>query len=231
MSATVPPRGRYLAALTLGALGIVYGDIGTSPLYALKECFHGLHGVPPTRDNVLGVLSLIFWALMLIVSRQVPHLRDAGGQQGRGRHPGADGAGARRARRPRRGSRVALIALGLFGAALLYGDGMITPAISVLGAVEGLNVATHVFEPFVVPVTVVILFGLFLIAVARHARRRDVVRPRDGRVVRQPRRARDSVDHPRAPRARRVQSARRRAVPLAQRLDRASLCSGPCSSC
>ena len=156
------PRGKQLAVLTLGALGIVYGDIGTSPLYALRECFHGPHGIAPTPDNVLGVLSLIFWSLTLIVS--IKYLifvmrADNGGEGG----ILALMALVSRQDDAARRSRTLLISLGLFGAALLYGDGMITPAISVLGAVEGLTIATRVFEPYVVAITVAILIGLFLI--------------------------------------------------------------------
>jgi KUP system potassium uptake protein len=151
-----------LRVLTLGALGVVYGDIGTSPLYALRECFHGEHGVTPTHDNVLGVLSLIFWSLTLIISIKYILFVMRADNNGEGgilallalvaQSPGA-----------RRKSRATLIALGLFGAALLYGDGMITPAISVLGAVEGLDVATHIFEPYIVPITLAILVTLFMI--------------------------------------------------------------------
>ena len=160
--ATPAPRGRALGVLTLGALGIVYGDIGTSPLYALRECFHGPHGIEPTPDNILGVLSLIFWSLTLIVS--IKYLifvmrADNGGEGG----ILALMALVSRQADASRTSRAALISLGLFGAALLYGDGMITPAISVLSAVEGLAIATHVFEPYVVLITVTILIGLFLI--------------------------------------------------------------------
>ena len=152
--------GSRLPFLVLAALGVVYGDIGTSPLYALRECFAGTHAIPVTQTNVLGVLSLVFWSLIIIVS--VKYLlfvmrADNGGEGGilalvalvRAKVSGA-----------RHG---ALIAIGLFGAALLYGDGMITPAISVLSAVEGLSVATHRFEPIVVPLTVVILVLLFLV--------------------------------------------------------------------
>ena len=124
-----------MRVLTLGALGVVYGDIGTSPLYALRECFHGEHGVAATHDNVLGVLSLIFWSLTLIISIKYILFVMRADNNGEGgilallalvaQSPGA-----------RRKSRASLIALGLFGAALLYGDGMITPAISVLSAVE-----------------------------------------------------------------------------------------------
>ena len=156
------PHASSLAVLTLGALGVVYGDIGTSPLYALRECFHGAHGIAPTRDNVLGVLSLIFWSLTLIISIKYLVFVMRADNKGEG---GILALLALVAQSPdaRRRSRATLVALGLFGAALLYGDGMITPAISVLGAVEGLQVATHIFEPYIVPVTVAILFGLFLI--------------------------------------------------------------------
>ena len=156
------PRGRLLAVLTVGALGIVYGDIGTSPLYSLRECFHGIHAIAPTRENVLGVLSLIFWALTLLISIKYLIFVMRADNKGEGgvlalialvsQHPEA-----------RRKSRALLIALGLFGAALLYGDGMITPAISVLSAVEGLSLATHFFEPYVLPITIAVLLVLFFI--------------------------------------------------------------------
>jgi KUP system potassium uptake protein len=154
--------GKYLATLTVGALGIVYGDIGTSPLYALRECFHGVHGIAPTRDNVLGVLSLIFWSLTLIISIKYLVFVMRADNAGEG---GILALMALVSKQPgeRKRSRAALIALGLFGAALLYGDGMITPAVSVLGAVEGLNVTTHLFEPYVVPIAILILVSLFLI--------------------------------------------------------------------
>ena len=127
-----PATGRYLAVLTLGALGVVYGDIGTSPLYALRECFAGAHPLPPTHANVLGVLSLIFWSLILIVSFKYLAIILRATNRGEGGilammalafPKQTPGAGRRRA---------LLISLGVFGAALLYGDGMITPAISVL---------------------------------------------------------------------------------------------------
>jgi KUP system potassium uptake protein len=160
--------GRLLP-LTLTALGVVYGDIGTSPLYAIRECFFGSHSVPPTHDNVLGVLSLIIYALLLVVSVKYVALvlrADNHGEGGilaltallPGKGPESEKSGSRLAV-----GRHVLIALGIFGTALLYGDGMITPAISVLGAVEGLEVATPLFSPYVVPITVVILIGLFMI--------------------------------------------------------------------
>jgi KUP system potassium uptake protein len=155
-----PPRGKALAALALGALGVVYGDIGTSPLYALRECFHGAHAVPPTPENVLGVLSLVFWAMTFVVTFKyvgVVMRADNRGEGGIlalvalvGRHETT------------RAGRRALVLLGLFGAALLYGDGAITPAISVLGAVEGVSVAAPALHGAVVPLAVAILVLLFL---------------------------------------------------------------------
>jgi len=148
-----------VAFLTLAALGVVYGDIGTSPLYALRECFAGTHAIPVTEENVLGVLSLIFWSLIVTVS--IKYLlfvmrADNGGEGG------ILALVALVRTRAGKSAHATLVAVGLFGAALLYGDGMITPAISVLSAVEGLGVATNVFEPFVVPITVVILIVLFV---------------------------------------------------------------------
>ena len=157
--ASVEP-GLALTALT--ALGIVYGDIGTSPLYALRECFGGSHAVAPTHDNVLGVLSLIFWALMIVISLKYLLFVMRADNSGEG------GILALMSlvtpeRHGRLSPRTRLVVLGLFGAALLYGDGMITPAISVLSAVEGLAVATPIFEPYLVPLTIVVLLALFLV--------------------------------------------------------------------
>jgi KUP system potassium uptake protein len=147
--------------LTLTAIGVVYGDIGTSPLYALRECFFGSHSVPPTHENVLGVLSLIIYSLLLVISVKYIVIVMMADNQGEG------GILALTALIPPRqvtgiGSPV-LVLLGIFGAALLYGDGMITPAITVLGAIEGLNLATPLFQPYVVPVTVLILIAIFTI--------------------------------------------------------------------
>jgi len=149
---------RRLLGFALGALGIVYGDIGTSPLYALRECFFGSHSVAPTPLNVMGVMSLIFWSLIIVISIKYLVFVMRADNRGEG------GILALMALIRTRGSgRWALIAMGLFGAALLYGDGMITPAISVLSAVEGLEVATSFFRPYVVPITIVILVGLFVL--------------------------------------------------------------------
>ena len=158
------PTGKRLAFLTLTALGVVYGDIGTSPLYALKECFKTEYGLLPTANNVYGVLSLIVWALILIVAIKYIVFILRADNNGEGgilallalifQEEREDGMSK---------PKLALyITLGLFGAALLYGDGIITPAISVLGAMEGLQVGAPAFERFVVPATLVILFVLFL---------------------------------------------------------------------
>jgi KUP system potassium uptake protein len=148
---------RPLLPLTLTAVGVVYGDIGTSPLYALRECFFGTHPVPPTHENVLGVLSLIIYSLVLVISIKYMALVLRADNKGEG------GILSLTSLLPPRGSGapVGLVLLGLFGAALLYGDGMITPAITVLGAIEGITVATPVFEPYVVPVSVSILIVVF----------------------------------------------------------------------
>jgi len=151
---------RRVAALSLTALGIVYGDIGTSPLYALRECFLSTHRVGADPENVLGVLSLIVWTLVVVVTVKYHVYVLRADNQGEG------GILAMLALIPaqvRQRGRGVLVALGLFGAALLYGDGMITPAISVLSAVEGMQVATPVLARFVVPLTVAILIGLFLV--------------------------------------------------------------------
>ncbi|MDQ1610112.1 MAG: system potassium uptake protein [Pyrinomonadaceae bacterium] len=159
---TVTPRGRYLAVLSLTALGIVYGDIGTSPLYAMRECFHGPHAIAPTPDNIFGVLSLIFWALVIIISIKYCVFVLRADNRGEGGILALT-ALATPIKILSKRERKVLVVLGIFGAALLYGDGIITPAISVLGAIEGLNVATPLFAPYVVPTTIAILIGLFLI--------------------------------------------------------------------
>jgi KUP system potassium uptake protein len=148
-------------SVLLATLGVVYGDIGTSPLYALRECFFGSHSVTPTHDNVLGVLSLIIYSLVLVISVKYIALVLRADNQGEG---GILALTALIPARTEAGRGIpVLVLLGLFGAALLYGDGMITPAITVLGAIEGLNVATPVFEPYVVPITVAIIVGVFAI--------------------------------------------------------------------
>lgn len=154
------PTGRRLAVLTLTALGVVYGDIGTSPLYAFRECFKPEYGLTPSAENVYGVLSLIVWALMLVVSLKYIVFVMRADNRGEG------GILAMLALiigrdTTRKHRRFFLIVLGLFGAALLYGDGVITPAISVLGAMEGLMIVSPNFESVIIPVSIVVLFGLF----------------------------------------------------------------------
>jgi KUP system potassium uptake protein len=154
---------KRLATLTLAALGVVYGDIGTSPLYAVKEVFGGAHHpVPITPDNVLGILSLFFWSLMIVVTLKYVTFIMRANNKGEGGiialmtlalHKG----------NPASWQQKLLIVLGLFGAALFYGDGVITPAISVLSAVEGLELITPTFKPYILPITLAILVGLFLI--------------------------------------------------------------------
>lgn len=149
---------KYLALLSLTALGVVYGDIGTSPLYALKECFHGSHGIQPNHDNILGILSLIFWSLIIVISIKYLVLIVRADNEGEG---GILALMALVNNHISGYQKAVIIALGIFGAALLYGDGMITPAISVLSAIEGLNVATHIFEDYIVLITIIIIICLF----------------------------------------------------------------------
>ncbi len=151
-------HGTGLLVLGLAALGVVYGDIGTSPLYAIKECFGGEHGLDPSHANVLGIISLVFWSLLIVIVLKYMTFIMRADNHGEG------GILALLALlRPADQPRSRLITLGLFGAALLYGDGVITPAISVLSAVEGLEVGAPSVEPFVVPITVAILLALFLV--------------------------------------------------------------------
>ncbi|NLI81399.1 MAG: potassium transporter Kup [Deltaproteobacteria bacterium] len=149
--------------LALGALGVVYGDIGTSPLYSIKECFHGTHAIALSETSIFGVLSLVFWSLTVVVSiKYVAFILNADNR-------GEGGIFAllalilqdKRHMTPR--LKAAAVLSGIFGAALLYGDGVITPAISVLSAVEGLEVATKAAQPLVLPITGVILLMLFMV--------------------------------------------------------------------
>ena len=160
---TSPGRYGRQFPLTLTALGVVYGDIGTSPLYAIRECFFGSHSVGPTHENVLGVLSLVLYALLLVISVKYTSLVMRADNQGEG------GILSLTALLPsRNGSRNVqnysiLVAFGIVGASLLCGEGMITPAVSIMSAIEGLQVATPVFSSWVVPISVVILVVLFVI--------------------------------------------------------------------
>src|SRR5450432_3772007 len=152
---------RALPALALAAIGIVFGDIATSPLYALQEAF-GAHGVAPTPDNILGVLSLTTWSLILVVSVKYVGFIMRADNHGEGGSM-ALLALARQAvgNHPRR--KQLIVTLGLIGVALFFGDSVITPAISVLSAIEGLDVATPAFKPAIIPLTVAIIIGLFAV--------------------------------------------------------------------
>ena len=161
MSAPVD-SSKHMSPLIMGAIGVVYGDIGTSPLYTLRQCFAGEHPVGLTPSNVLGILSIIFWALMIIVTAKYVTLIMRADNRGEGGILALTALVSRglgdQARR-----RWWLVGFGIFGAAMFYGDGMITPAISVLGAVEGLEIITPDLHPFIVPVTVAIVLVLFAI--------------------------------------------------------------------
>jgi KUP system potassium uptake protein len=155
---------RKTLILSLAAMGVVYGDIGTSPLYAVRECFHGLHAIAITEANILGVMSLIFWSLTMVITiKYVTFILKADNDGEGGIYALAAlflGKGGKEV--PERTVK-GLVLLAIFGAALLYGDGLITPVISVLSAVEGLNVATATAEPYVLPITCGILIALFMI--------------------------------------------------------------------
>jgi K+ transporter len=158
-----PHAHNNLPLLAMAALGIIYGDIGTSPLYTIKECFSGAHGVAPTPGNILGIFSLVFWSLMLVVGLKYVVFIMRADNKGEGgifsllamlRSPKMNG-----------NQWKTLTVLASFGAALLYGDGVITPAISVLSAIEGLDMATDAAAPYVVPLTCLVdggeLMGIF----------------------------------------------------------------------
>ncbi len=153
---------QQLAVVALGALGVVYGDIGTSPLYALRECFSAATGVVPTTENVLGILSLAFWTVTVLVTLKYVTLVLRADYRGEG---GAMALMAltRRAVGSSNRLRAFVLAAGLIGTALFFGDAMLTPAISVLSAIEGLEIATPVFRPYVVPVALAVIVGLFLV--------------------------------------------------------------------
>lgn len=149
-----------LGAMSLAALGVVFGDIGTSPLYTMKEVFAGNHSIPLTADNVLGILSLILWSLIIIVSIKYVVFVMRADNRGEGGIMALI-ALALRYVQGSRGKENLVMMIGIVGAAMFYGDGMVTPAISVLSAVEGLEVAAPVLKPFVIPLTLLVLFVLF----------------------------------------------------------------------
>jgi KUP system potassium uptake protein len=161
VQATIHPVGRKrTTALTVTALGVVFGDIGTSPLYTVKECFSEFTGIEPTHDNVLGMLSLITWALILVVTVKYVMVVMRADNRGEGGVLALMALVMRQAGITERRRHLYLM-IGLAGAALFYGDCLLTPAISVLSAIEGLKVATPAFEPFVVPISLGVLIALF----------------------------------------------------------------------
>jgi KUP system potassium uptake protein len=152
-----------LARLSLAALGVVFGDIATSPIYAIRECFHGEYGITVSHANVMGILSLMFWALILIVGLKYLIFVFRADNSGEGGVIALTALLRRPTGYDKNRGKLGIVALGLFAACLLYGDGMITPAISVMSAVEGIGIVTPVFDPYVIPITIAILIGLFLI--------------------------------------------------------------------
>src|SRR2546423_12103190 len=154
------PRGSRSskAALTLAALGIVFGDIGTSPLYAVRETFSPEHGIPLTHANILGGLSTIFWSLMVIVSLKYVVLIMRADNRGEGGIMALI-ALAQKAIEGHQEWRIPLLLIGVFGASLFYGDAVLTPAVTVLSAVEGLEVGTRALQPYVVPIAVAVLLS------------------------------------------------------------------------
>ncbi|HDK8953807.1 TPA: potassium transporter Kup [Acinetobacter baumannii] len=151
-----------LPATALAALGVVFGDIGTSPLYALKESFHAAHGLGIQPENVLGILSIIFWCLMLIISIKYVAIVMRADNNGEGGIMALLALNLRKAKIADN-KKIYMIAIGFIGASLFFGDGIITPAISVLSAVEGLSIATDVFDPFIMPIAITIIISLFLV--------------------------------------------------------------------
>lgn len=154
-----------VAALTLGALGVVYGDIGTSPLYTMKEVFSPATGIPLDAIHLIGAVSVIFWGLMMVVTLKYVMLILRADNRGEGGIMALTALAAKAAGKTPH-SRVLLLLTGVFGAALFYGDSVITPAISVLSAVEGIEVVSLTFKPYVLPISIAVLIGLF--AVQRH---------------------------------------------------------------
>src|SRR5215472_7721041 len=153
-------RQKVQQHLLIGALGVVYGDIGTSPLYTVRQCFTEVGGV--SEAGVFGILSLIFWALFIVVTLKYVIVIMRAGNRGEGGILALTALALRSTGRTSR-AHVLILSAGLVGAALFYGDGVITPAISVLSAVEGLKVATPLFEPYVIPITIALLVLLFLV--------------------------------------------------------------------
>src|SRR5215831_8210776 len=155
-------RSKATLALVLGAIGVVFGDIGTSPLYALKESFNPEHGIPLNPDNVMGILSLIVWSMVWVITIKYLVVMMRADNNGEGGILALLALALREAKgRPR--LKWTIIGIGIFGAAMFYGDSMITPAISVLSAVEGLEVAAPAVSHYVIPIALAVLAVLFLI--------------------------------------------------------------------
>jgi len=160
LKATLPLKVSDSRALTLAAIGVVFGDIGTSPLYALKACFNPIFGIALTNDSIFGIISMIFWALVFVVSLKYILFVMQANNQGEG---GILALTALTIRTMKTGTNqsILFIIIGVFGACLFYGDAVITPAISVLSALEGLNTVSKGLTQFILPLTLIILFTLF----------------------------------------------------------------------
>ena len=230
-AALTHPVGRRLAILTLTALGVVYGDIGTSPLYTLKEAFGASHGLAPSAVNVYGILSLVFWSIMLVVVVKYLVFILRADNHGEGGVLALLALVLQRQHRSNdRRRRKLFVILGVFGTALLFGDGIITPAISVLGAVEGIEIATPALSHFVVPITIGILLLLFMVQRFGTAQGRPRVRSDHADLVPRHRRARTGGDPPRAAHPRGRESVVCGALLLASTGSSASRRSARCSS-
>src|SRR5262245_47359336 len=161
-TAAQPADRKRTAALTLAALGVVFGDIGTSPLYTVKECFSEFTGLEPTHENVLGILSLITWILIIVVTLKYVVVVMRADNRGEGGVLALMALVSRQQNINPRRRRVYLL-LGVLGASLFYGDCLLTPAVSVLSAVEGLKVATPGLDSVVLPISIGVLAGLFAV--------------------------------------------------------------------
>jgi KUP system potassium uptake protein len=158
-----PHRHNKVFFLVVGAMGVVFGDIGTSPLYAVKECFFGIHTIPTSRSNVFGVISLVLWSLVVVVCLKYVLFMLRADNRGEG-GIFALLALSRSVNQTKSSKAYSFVAMAaILGAALIYGDGVITPAISVLSAMEGLEVATKAMSPIVVPLTCFVLLSLFMV--------------------------------------------------------------------
>src|SRR5258706_36487 len=159
---SVPLHRQATATLVVGAIGVVFGDIGTSPLYALKTAFSPEHGIPLTPDNVLGILSLIVWSMAWVIAYKYLVVMMRADNNGEGGILALLALALRNIRHQPR-VRWVVIGIGIFGASMFYGDSMITPAITVLGAVEGLEVQAHELKPYIIPITILVVAGIFMI--------------------------------------------------------------------